>query len=398
MIGFKTVRFGMIFTVAACMSLACPRPVEQQGTDDFLMLGLISDHYRDCDYVLSGNYIACDRFAHLSGLNQVSILAGPVAGTVAAGHADGTGASVRFNFPAGSAYYNDALYVADWSNNRIRKIDLLTNETSTFSGDGTTAVTDGVGTAAQHNIPSAITIDDSGNAYIAECGGNVIRQLDLISGQVTTIAGTAGAAGSADGVGTAASFSCPGGVVLLGHVLYVSDTSNDTIRKIDLNTREVFTVIGSAGVTGSTDGEGQSARLNQPYNMTTDGTGLYWGEFPNHAVRTADVATFTVRTMAGTGVAGFVDGTGTAAQFNQPVGLAYDGVSLYVGQSAGIRKIDLTSEEVTTIGTTGAANGDVDGATTDARYNSDLRGLTVGVGGLYTSDRLNHKVKKIFAQ
>lgn len=161
-----------------------------------------------------------------------------------------------------------------------------------------------------------------------DCNGHV----DIA---VSHLAGSVGGPGRADGTGGNARFYRPGGVVSDGTYLYVTDSLNNTIRKIGINTAVVTTLAGSAGVAGYADGIGAAARFNYPAGITSDGTNLYVADSWNHTIRKLVIdpqtGTATVSTLAGSATAvGSIDETGTAARFNSPWGIVHDGGSLYV--------------------------------------------------------------------
>ena len=268
----------------------------------------------------------------------VSTLAGLALTT---GSADGTGSAARFYLPSCITTDGTNLYVADTLNSTIRQIVISTGAVITLAGTaGTTGATDATGTAALFKHPAGITTDGT-NLYVADTFNNTIRQIVISTGAVTTLAGTAGT-GSSDGTGTAASFNSPGGITTDGTNLYVTDTFNNTIRQIVIYTGLVTTLAGTASAAGSTDGTGSAVRFFNPYGITTDGTNLYVADTNNNTIRQIVLYTGAVTTLAGTApVAGTSDGTGSAARFNSPEGITTDGISLYVADTYNytIRKI-----------------------------------------------------------
>ena len=186
-----------------------------------------------------------------------------IAGSGTAGYLDAQGTAARFNYPQSITVDNSGnLYLADLSNNRIRKIDTSGNVT-TIAGSGSVGYTDGQGTNATFNNVRAITIDSSGNLYVADL--HKIRKIDT-SGNVTTIAGST--SGFADGQGAAAKFSQSEGIAVdnSGN-LYIADSGNTRIRKIDIS-GNVTTFAGS--VSGFADGQGAAARFSYPQGITID--------------------------------------------------------------------------------------------------------------------------------
>ena len=198
----------------------------------------------------------------------------------------------------------------------------LTTAVTTLAGyAGVSGSTDDTGTAARFYNPHGITTDGT-NLYVPDDGSHTIRQIVIATGVVTTLAGTAGVSGSDDGIGAAALFFSPSAITTDGTNLYVADNSNNTIRQIVIATGMVTTLAGTAGVFGSADGTGAAAQFAFPYGITTDGINLYVADTNNHTIRQIVIATGVVTTLAGTaGVSGSTDDTGAAAQFAFPFGI-----------------------------------------------------------------------------
>ena len=221
------------------------------------------------------------------------------------------------------------LYVSDTGNNTIRKITPAGVVTTIAGTAGLSGSANGTGSAARFNSPWDIDIDAAGNLYIADKGNNLIRKLTLSGATYTasTIAGTAGLSGTTDGTGAAARFNAPTGIAVdsSGNI-FVSDTNNDTIRKI--TSGGVVTTVAGLTSVGSTDAIGTAARFNSPWDIDIDAAGnLYVADRGNNLIRklTNNSGTYTVSTIAGTaGTSGSANGTGSAAQFNAPTGIAVD--------------------------------------------------------------------------
>lgn len=237
----------------------------------------------------------------------------------------------------------------------------LVNAVSTIAG--TISSADGTGTEARLSGPSDITSDGT-NLYVADKGNGTIRKIVIATSAMSTLAGTAGIFGWADGIGPQARFANIHGITTDGTNLYVADFGNNTIRKIVIDTGEVTTLAGSAYRTGSVDGKGSSARFNYPSGITTDGVNLYVTDSSNYTIRKIDIATGYVSTLAGAaGSQVIADGIGAAASFYSPNGITTDGANLYVADFYKIRKIVIATGAVTTL-----LDAVSNGITTDGTY------------------------------
>jgi hypothetical protein len=274
---------------------------------------------------------------------------------------------------------------ANSGNNTITLVSLSTGRSYS---NCTITVTDTAG-----NISNTLSLS---SFFVAELMGGSMQGLELsLSKVVTRFAGTAGTSGSSNGTGTAASLNMPVGITTDGTNLYVADRANHLIRKIVISTGVVTTVAGT-GSSGSVDGTGTGASLNQPIGITTDGTNLYVVDGANHLIRKIVISTGVVTKVAGTGSSGSADGTGTAASFNSPVGITTDGTNLYVADYANeiIRKIVIATGVVTTVAGTALNQGNKNDTGADAEFNGP-RGITTDGTNLYVADAVNHLIRKI---
>ncbi|MBC7976668.1 MAG: hypothetical protein H7138_16970 [Myxococcales bacterium] len=271
------------------------------------------------------------------------------------GGVDGTGATARFDTPGGVAVDGAGnMYVADSANHAVRKVTPAGVVTTLAGTAGVRGDADGTGPLARFNSPFGVAVDGAGNVYVLD--GNATVRKVTAAGITTTLAGTANMGGSADGSGAAARFVSPFGVAFdRAGVAYVTDLGASTIRKLTADGM-VTTLAGTAGVVGSADGAGPEASFNGPAGVAVDGDGnLYIAEFLNHTIRKVTSAGM-VTTLAGTaGVAGSADGTGASARFNAPIGVAVDeGGNVYVAElGASIRKITPAGVTTTIAGTPG---------------------------------------------
>ncbi|HEY4300378.1 MAG TPA: FG-GAP-like repeat-containing protein [Candidatus Didemnitutus sp.] len=308
------------------------------------------------------------------------------------GLVDGAGTASRLSGPAGIVTKGSALYFADTTNNAIRYFSNGAVTTYT-SGIGAMGSADGPAAAARFNYPHAMAIDATGNIYVADSNNNTIRKITP-AGQVSTLAGTPGVVGHADGVGAAASFNYPYCVAVDGAgIVYVGDASNDTIRRIATD-GTVSTLAGSPGQSGNTNGTGSAARFQPIHGMVTDPAGNLYvasGSMIRMVTPAGDVTT-----LAGSPGVGSADGIGTGATFVSPHGLAMDAVgNLFVADYAGnnIRKI-APGGVVTTVA--GSGNfGSADGVGIAAEFTFPV-GIAVDRGGfLYVTDSENYTLRRI---
>jgi DNA-binding beta-propeller fold protein YncE len=337
----------------------------------------------------------------------VTTLAGTAGTTGSTDAPTGPGSVASFSGPDSITTDGTNLYVADSGNNTIRKVVIASGAVTTLAGTaettgGSTDAPTGPGSAASFNNPSCLAIVGA-NLYVADNGNDTVRQIVIASGAVTTLAGTAGTAGSVDNT---ASLYHPTGITTDGTNLYVSDTYNNTIRQIAISSGAVTTLAGTAGTAGSLDapsGPGTSASFSNPYGITTDGTNLYVADYSNNTIREIAIATGYVTTLAGTaGTQGSTDapnGPGTAASFYGPSDITTDGTNLYVADKNNntIRKIVIATGAVTTLAGTAGTTGSTDAPTgpgTAASFSSPSR-LTMDGTNLYVADTTNNTIRKI---
>ena len=296
------------------------------------------------------------------------------AGDGVRGMRNGPAARARFDDPHGVAMAADGtLYVADaGDNNRIRRIDR--DGTVTTLAGFSEGFADGEGTAARFDTPSGLALDLAGNLYVADTGNHAIRRITP-QGVVSTVAGT-GVAGFRDGTATQAQFNGPIGVAVdaRGNI-YVADTYNDRIRRIDTQ-GQVRTVAGGERP-GDADGPGAQARFDTPTALAVDAHGIVW---------VADTRNDAIRRIAADGA---VTTPWPAAQgaLHRPMSLAltHDGL-LYVGEMSRGRVIQFSRDGQPLV-LTGA---------TQAQRLSRPAGLVLDArGGLWVSDAGSHRLHRI---
>ncbi|MDB5099175.1 MAG: hypothetical protein JWM80_3596, partial [Cyanobacteria bacterium RYN_339] len=297
-----------------------------------------------------------------------------VAGTGKAGRADGVGVAAAFALPQGAAVAPDGtLYVADSGNHQIRALapDLTV---TTIAGTGTPGAADGPGATASFNVPSGVAYVP-GALIVSDLQNHAVRRIDLVdpAHPVTTLAGQP-QPGRADGAGAAASFLKPQGIAAGGTTAWVADTFNHLIRKLDLKTAAVTTIAGRAAG-ANLDGTGTAALFNNPRGLALAADGMiYVADTENHTIRAVTRAG-QVTTLAGIGAPGYQDGPGATAAFFMPYSLVLEAgqQGLIVADSFNhrLRRVDLTSHVVTTLAGTGAA-GLVNGPGATAAFNTPV--------------------------
>jgi sugar lactone lactonase YvrE len=323
---------------------------------------------------------------------MVTTLAG--SGSVGSTNAAGTAAS--FNFPLGVAVDSSGnLYVADNGNNLIREIN-PGGVVFTLAGSGSPGSTNATGTAASFNSPNGVAVDSFGNVYVADANNNLIREISS-GAMVTTLAGQAPPAphGAANGIGAAASFWDPTDIAVdtSGNV-FVADGGNEMVREI--GSGAVVSFLAGSGSTGSANGTGAAASFNTPYGVATDSSGnVYVADQYNNMIRVVTPGG-VVTTLAGQLTPGSTNATGTAASFNRPSGVAVDASgNVYVADTLNnlIRKIT-PGGVVTTLagsGSYGSANGPANMAS--FRYPASV--AVDSSGNVYVADTYSNLIRKI---
>ena len=295
------------------------------------------------------------------------------------GFADGTGITTQFWNPSAIALdTNGTIYVADTNNNCIRKIT-NTGVVTTFAGS-TQGFADGTGTSAKFYSPKGLAVDAAGNVFVADTNNHRIRKITS-TGDVSTFAGTTN--GYADGIGNVAKFNFPQGVAVnASGTVFIADTGNIRIRKITI-TGDVTTFAGSS-TAGTADGTGTAAKFDSPQGLAVDSFGnIFVADTYNNSIRKI-TPTGEVTTLAG--------GTG---QFYYPHSVAVDANgTVFVADTnySRIRKITNTGVVTTLAGST---DGFADGIGTESKFYIPS-GMAIDVDGtIFVADSGNNRIRKI---
>ena len=312
----------------------------------------------------------------------------------------GPATSADFDSPVEVAVGSGNLYIADFNNHRVRRVNssgtvttVAGTGTAGYSGDG------GPATSAEIDFPRGLAVDADGNLYIADYSNDVVREVDG-SGTITTVAGTGTAGYSGDGGdATAAELDGPRTLAFDSDGnLYITDSLNNVIRKVGPSgTITTVAGTGTAGYSGD-GGDATAAELNQPWGVTLDASGnLYIADTLNNVVRRVNTSG-TITTVAGTGTPGNTGngGPATSALLNMPRGLAVTHGNLYIGDEANcqVRRVD-GSGTITAFAGTGACAFSGDGGPATSAGTNPLGIAVDAQGNIYIADSANSRVRKV---
>lgn len=299
------------------------------------------------------------------------------------------------------------LYIADGDNNRIRKVDAATGIITTVAGNGSASYSGdgGLATSASLRTPSGVSLDSAGNMYIADYNNHRIRKVDAATGIITTVAGTGTAGFSGDGgPATSASLYLPHGLCLdSAENIYIEDHLNHRIRKVNGTTGVITTVAGNGIATFSGDGgPAISASLRSPSGVYVDSAGnIYIADRDNQRIRKVDGSTGIITTVVGNGSANYSGdgGLATSASLNGPAGVRIDSAgNLYIAEfyNQRIRKVDGTTGIISTVAGTGSAGFSGDGGqSTSASLNFPSELFLDSANNIYIADYNNHRIREV---
>lgn len=310
----------------------------------------------------------------------------------------------QVNNPYGVVVRNNGLYFCDLDNQRIRRLDLKTRQTSTIAGNGQRAYggDGGPALAGSLNMPHEIVFDRDGHMYIAERDNHIVRKVDAKSDVISTLAGTGVAGFSGDG-GPAASaqLRSPHSIAIGpdGRLL-ICDIGNHRIRAVTLSTGAIDTIGGTGERLPTPDGAPlKGTPLNGPRTMVLDRDGtLYLALREGNAIYRINPGMGAVHHLAGTGEQGYAGDGGPArmAKLAGPKGLGLSERNLYIADTENhvIRRVDLNSGVITTVLGTGTRG---DGPEADPLQCKLSRphGLYAGASALYVTDSEAHRIRVV---
>ena len=336
----------------------------------------------------------------------ISTFAGSSAGSAGSSGDGGLAVSALLSDPEGVAVDSQGdLFIADYGNNLVREVNALTGVITTVAGNGTAGSTGdgGAATSAELDEPKGVAVDGQGDLFIADLGNNRIREVNLSTGVITTVAGGGTASLGDGGLATSAILDNPEGVAVdTQGDLFIADTFNRRVREVNLTTGVITTVAGngSAGFSGD-GGPAASAELNNPVGLALDDQGnLFIADAGNERVREVNLSTGVITTVAGNGTAGSMGdgGPATAAELFIPSGVAVDGQgNLFIASTYNdrIREVNLLGVISTYAGNGTYGLGGDNGPATSANLTGP-EGLAVdNQGDLFIADDDNNEIQRV---
>ena len=312
---------------------------------------------------------------------------------------------------------NGNIYIADTDNEVIRMVagvtvgaytvgDIYTVAGNYAAGSGYSG-DNGAATSAMLDYPEDVTVDSSGNLYIADTDNNAIRKVVISTGIISTVAGngTYGYTGNG-GLATKAELGYPEAVAVdSSGDIFIADSENYVIREVVAATGDISTVAGNGYFSYSGDGgPAANAQLDYPLDMAVDSFGnVYIADYDNYVVREVNVSTGTISTVAGNGIYGYTGDSGlaTKAELEGPVGVAVDSSGdIYISDysSEVIRKVDGVTGLIYTFAGTGGCNYSNDGSVATIAGLCEPEGLALDISGnLYIADSENERIREVNA-
>ncbi|MES2393005.1 MAG: hypothetical protein V4555_15270 [Acidobacteriota bacterium] len=334
----------------------------------------------------------------------IRLVAGSAAGT-AGNSGDGAAASAALLRGPSSIAADSIgnLYIADSANDEVRRIAASSGAITSFAGTAGTAGYSGdkgAASSATLNAPASVAVDGAGNVYIADTGNNVVRRVDAGTGVISTVAGNGIAAYAGDGgPGVNAELSGPQGLAIAAGILYIADTGNHAVRALGLRSGQIQRIAGT-GTQGSGGDGGQAlaALLNSPAALAVDSKGtLYIADGADERIRSVDTAGI-MHTIAGAGISGFNgDGSAATALLNMPVGIAVDAAGIvYLADSGNNRVRAIANGQIFTVaGGSSAGLGGNGGNSSSALLSAPLAVMLDAANNLYIADTGNNEVREI---
>ena len=341
-----------------------------------------------------------------STTGEISLFAGTARTTGYFGDG-GAATSAQLYLPRGLAIDSSGnIFISDYINNRIREVNAGTGIISTVVGNGTPTYggDGGAATSASLFWPAGVAVDTSGNIYIADSQNSRVRMVTAATGHISTLAGDGiQGYGGDGGAGTSAKLASADDVSVdaSGNV-FIADFSNNRIREVSKSTGHISTVAGNgtSGYTGD-NGQATSAEITVPTGILVDASGNLFISDGNFAVRKVVMGTGIISTIAGNSTNGYGGdgGLATSSELYFPQGIAFDSTgNLYIADATNsrIRKVTASTGDISTVAGNGSAGfvGD-GGAATSATLSTPLDVTIDSSGNIYIADYLNYRIRKV---
>lgn len=321
----------------------------------------------------------------------------------------GPATSAVFGYPPDVAFdKQNNLYITDYFNSRLRKVDAVTGVITTIAGGGNPtppSIGDGgPATSAILHGPLGVAVDSAGNIFVSELDASRVRRIDALTGTITTVAGTGTGGFSGDGgAATAAMIYYPRGLSLDAQGnLYIADWNNGRIRKVDAATGIITTVAGGGSPPSIGDGgPATAAVLNSPRDVASDAQGnLYIADALHYRIRRVDAGTGIITTVAGGGNPVYPStgegGPATSAKINVACVTVDNQGNLFIGGGSRVYKVDGSTTIINTIAGSDTAGFGGDGGNAITAKLTSPQGITADTqGNVYVTDYGNNRVRKL---
>eukprot|EP01006_Ploeotia_vitrea_P020910 TRINITY_DN53235_c0_g1_i1.p1 TRINITY_DN53235_c0_g1~~TRINITY_DN53235_c0_g1_i1.p1 ORF type:complete len:485 (+),score=39.05 TRINITY_DN53235_c0_g1_i1:189-1457(+) len=327
-----------------------------------------------------------------------------LAGTGHAGYSGDGGAAIMaaLRFPSGICFHDNKLFIAERNNHRVRMVDIAKGTIITIAGNGQQGC-DGDGgkaQAARLDNPGRVAVGND-TLFVSDCNAHCIRAVNLTTGIITTCVGTSLRGYTGDGgLASVAQLDLPMGICYSDNRLYIADSRNHCIRMVDITSGIISTIGGNTEIGYYGDGgPATQAQLHSPSDLAIHHSTLFISDADNHCIRTLDLQTGTISTLAGTGTRGHAGDGGLAkeAMLRTPRGLAVHHSKLYIAEHSShcVRVVDFQTGVISPFCGIGEKGYHGDGSIPALAQLAYPLGLAASPTKLFISDHCNHRIRVI---